>query len=67
MNELSHAPELDEIEERLLVIWEWVIEKSINIKGGNVSVINSMGSLLFLASQFVSYLLQLFGTLDVLS
>ena len=66
MNELSHAPELDEIEECLLVIWEWVIEKSINIKGKEVSVINSMGSFLFLASQFVSYLLQLFGTLDIL-
>ena len=67
MNELSHAPELDEIEEHLLVIWEWVIEKSINIKGKDVSVIYSMGSFLFSASQFISYLLQLFGTLGILS
>ena len=36
-------------------------------QGENVSVIDSMGSFLFLASQFVSYLLQLFGTLAVLS
>ena len=36
-------------------------------QGGNVSVITSMGSFLFSASQFVSYLLLLFGTLDVLS
>ena len=44
MQELSHAPELDELEEHLLVICEWVIVKSIRIKGKNVSVVIMMGS-----------------------
>ena len=67
MNELSHVPELDEIEEHLLVIWEWVIEKSINIKGKDVSVIISMGSFFSRHLNLSPNLLQLFGTLDVLS